>query len=125
MADKMMNVEEKNDVTDDERITMAEEEIITADAESFIAADEERYDLSEEDSNDLYEEESELTEEERIQLSEEKKFSEELQGLLTFAKGKKNVLEFNEINVYFQNVELNADRSEKIFEFLEANNSTF
>ncbi len=177
MADKMMNVEEKNDSTDDEKImkdydedftAARDEKIASADGKTDELSDEseeedELSDESEEEDefsdeseetdelSDESEEEDELSDEfegdefsdefeETDELSDEsggnshgsaeangeptedEKFSEELQGLLVFAKGKKNVLEFNEINVYFQNIELNADRSEKIFEFLEANN---
>ena len=50
------------------------------------------------------------------------KFSEKLQELLALAKKKKNVLEYQEINDFFRELELNAEQFEKILDFLEANN---
>lgn len=47
------------------------------------------------------------------------KFSEKLKELLLFAKKKKNVLEFQEINDFFAEMELNPDKIEKIYVFLE------
>ena len=47
---------------------------------------------------------------------------EKLQGLLAVAKKKKNMLEYQEINDYFRELELNAEQFEKILDFLEANN---
>ena len=48
------------------------------------------------------------------------KFSEKLVGLLELAKKKKNVLEYQEINDFFQDMELDAEQMDKIFDFLEA-----
>ncbi|MEG0962846.1 MAG: RNA polymerase sigma factor RpoD [Lachnospiraceae bacterium] len=50
------------------------------------------------------------------------KFSEKLQELLALAKKKKNVLEYQEINDFFRELELNAEQFEKILDFLENNN---
>ena len=50
------------------------------------------------------------------------KFSERLQELLAIAKKKKNVLEYQEINDFFRDLELDADQFDKILDFLEANN---
>ena len=50
------------------------------------------------------------------------KFSERLQELLAIAKKKKNVLEYQEINDFFRDMELDADQFDKILDFLEANN---
>ena len=50
------------------------------------------------------------------------KFIEKLQELLVIAKKKKNVLEYQEINDFFRDMELNAEQFEKILDFLEANN---
>ncbi len=57
-------------------------------------------------------------------MEEEKnvKFNEKLQELLAVAKKKKNVLEYQEINDFFHDMELDAEQFEKILEFLEANN---
>ncbi|MDD3218334.1 MAG: RNA polymerase sigma factor RpoD [Lachnospiraceae bacterium] len=49
------------------------------------------------------------------------KFSEKLSGLLEVAKKKKNVLEYQEINDYFKDVQLSPDDMEKVFDYLEAN----
>ena len=48
------------------------------------------------------------------------KFSERLKELLEFAKKKKNVLEFQEISDFFSDLELNAEKVEKIYLFLES-----
>ena len=50
------------------------------------------------------------------------KFSEKLKDLLALAKKKKNVLEYQEITDMFSDMDLDADKMDKIFEFLEANN---
>ncbi len=50
------------------------------------------------------------------------KFSEKLKELLAIAKKKKNVLEYQEINDVFGDMELDADKMDKVLEFLEANN---
>lgn len=50
------------------------------------------------------------------------KFIEKLQELLSMAKKKKNVLEYQEINDFFRDMELDAEQFEKILEFLESNN---
>ena len=52
----------------------------------------------------------------------EARFMEKLQGLLATAKKKKNMLEYQEINDYFNDMELNAEQFEKILDFLEGNN---
>ncbi|WMJ89829.1 RNA polymerase sigma factor RpoD [Anaerocolumna sp. MB42-C2] len=50
------------------------------------------------------------------------KFSEKLKELLVFAKKKKNVLEFQEINDFFVDFDMDPTMVERIYEFLEANN---
>ncbi|WFR56343.1 RNA polymerase sigma factor RpoD [Anaerocolumna sp. AGMB13025] len=50
------------------------------------------------------------------------KFSEKLKELLVFAKKKKNVLEFQEINDFFVDFDMDPVMVERIYEFLEANN---
>lgn len=50
------------------------------------------------------------------------KFSEKLKDLLVFAKKKKNVLEFQEINDFFVDFDMDPAMVERIYEFLEANN---
>ena len=60
--------------------------------------------------------------EEAASAEKEAKFMEKLQGLLAVAKKKKNMLEYQEINDYFRELELNAEQFEKILDFLEANN---
>ena len=50
------------------------------------------------------------------------KFIEKLQELLAIAKKKKNVLEYQEINDFFHDMELDAEQFEKILDFLESNN---
>lgn len=49
------------------------------------------------------------------------KFMEKMKSLLAFAKKKKNVLEYQEINDFLSDIELNPGQIEKIYEFLEAN----
>ncbi len=62
------------------------------------------------------------TAEKAASAEKEAKFMEKLQGLLAVAKKKKNMLEYQEINDYFRELELNAEQFEKILDFLEANN---
>lgn len=50
------------------------------------------------------------------------KFLSKLQELLVIAKKKRNILEYQEINNYFQDMNLNAEQFEKILDFLETNN---
>ncbi|MCI9137441.1 MAG: RNA polymerase sigma factor RpoD [Lachnospiraceae bacterium] len=50
------------------------------------------------------------------------KFIEKLQELLSIAKKKKNVLEYQEISDFFHDMELDAEQFEKILDFLETNN---
>ncbi len=50
------------------------------------------------------------------------KFNEKLQELLSLAKKRKNMLEYQEISDFFKDMELNAEQFEKILDFLETNN---
>ncbi len=50
------------------------------------------------------------------------KLNAKLKELVEMAKKKKNILEYQEINVFFQNMELNAEEFEKILDCLESNN---
>ncbi|MDD5935264.1 MAG: RNA polymerase sigma factor RpoD [Clostridiales bacterium] len=50
------------------------------------------------------------------------KFHEKLKELLEYAKKKKNVLEYEEINDFFSDLDIDSDHIEKIYEFLELNN---
>ena len=49
------------------------------------------------------------------------KFLDKLKELVPYAKQKKGVLEFQEINDFFGDIELNEEQVEKIYEYLEAN----
>ncbi len=50
------------------------------------------------------------------------KLSEKLKELLAYARKKKNVLEYQEINDFFIDFEMDSNLIEKIYEYLEANN---
>ena len=50
------------------------------------------------------------------------KFQEKLKELLSLAKKKKNMLEYQEISDFFADMQLDPDKFEKILDFLEANN---
>lgn len=50
------------------------------------------------------------------------KFTERLKDLLAFAEKKKNVLEYQEVNDFFADIELDPQRIEKIYEYLEKHN---
>lgn len=50
------------------------------------------------------------------------KFTERLKELLAFAEKKKNVLEFQEVNDFFADMELDPNRIEKIYDYLEKHN---
>ena len=52
----------------------------------------------------------------------EEKCQAKLKELLALAKKKKNVLEYQEISDFFQDMELNAEQFEKILDFLETSN---
>ena len=62
------------------------------------------------------EENKTMTPEERNALFEKK-----LKELLTLAKSKKNVLEYQEISDHFKELQLNAEQFEKILDYLEKN----
>ncbi len=49
------------------------------------------------------------------------KFHEKLKELLQYAKSKKNVLEYEEINDFFAELELGSEQMEKIYDYLEKN----
>ena len=53
------------------------------------------------------------------------KFSEKLKELLAFARKKKNVLEFQEINDFFVGFDIDPTMIDRIYEYLEANNVDF
>ena len=63
----------------------------------------------------------ELSEEEQARIIQEK-FMEKCRGILAIARKKKNVLDYKEIMNYFQDTDFEADKMEKVFEFLEACN---
>lgn len=50
------------------------------------------------------------------------KFTERLKELLAYAEKKKNVLEFQEVNDFFADIELDPGKIEKIFDFLDKHN---
>ena len=50
------------------------------------------------------------------------KFEEKLKDLLALGKKKKSILEIQEINDFFSDMELNSEQMEKVFDYLEANN---
>lgn len=54
--------------------------------------------------------------------SAQEKFQIKLRELLTLAKKKKNMLEYQEISDFFSDMQLDAEQFEKILDFLEANN---
>ena len=49
------------------------------------------------------------------------KFFEKMKELLAYAKKKKNVLDYQEVNDFLADTELNAGQIEKVYEFLESN----
>ena len=49
------------------------------------------------------------------------KFQEKLKNLVALAKKKKNILEIQEINDVFRDMELEPTQMDKVFEYLEAN----
>jgi RNA polymerase primary sigma factor len=53
------------------------------------------------------------------------KFSEKLKELLAYARKKNNVLEFQEINDFFVDFDMDPTMIDRIYEFLEANNVDF
>ncbi len=65
--------------------------------------------------------EAELRSEEQRRIVMEH-FQEKLRELLNLARKKKNMLEYQEINDFFSDMQLDAEQFEKILDFLEANN---
>nr|WP_330372598.1 RNA polymerase sigma factor RpoD [Lachnospira multipara] len=67
---------------------------------------------------------SETQEESKKMTKEEQqaKFVERLEEIVAIAKRKKNVLDYQEIMNHFQDVELEAEGMEKVFEYLEKKN---
>ena len=63
----------------------------------------------------------ELSEEKQARIIQEK-FMEKCRGILAIARKKKNVLDYKEIMDYFQDTDFEADKMEKVFEFLEGCN---
>ena len=49
------------------------------------------------------------------------KFQEKLRELVSLGKKKKGILEIQEINDFFSDMELDAEQMEKVYEYLEAN----
>ena len=66
-------------------------------------------------------ESQELTEEAKAELIAAK-FDEKCKSLLQIAKKKKNVLDYEEIMKAFADTDFEADKMEKVFEFLDINN---
>ncbi len=60
--------------------------------------------------------------EENQEMTLAEKFDEKCKNLLAIAKKKKNVLDYQEIINSFNDSEFDADKVEKVFDFLEANN---
>ncbi len=50
------------------------------------------------------------------------KFLERLNELVALGKKKKSILDVQEINDFFTDMELNPEQMEKVFDYLEANN---
>ena len=50
------------------------------------------------------------------------KFLERLRDLVALGKKKKSILEIQEINDFFRDMELNAEQMDKVFEYLDSNN---
>ena len=49
------------------------------------------------------------------------KFGEKLKQLVAHGKKNKSILELQEINDFFSDMELDAEQMEKVYEYLEAN----
>ena len=52
----------------------------------------------------------------------QQKFLERMNELVALGKKKKSILDVQEINDFFSDMELNTDQMEKVFDYLEANN---
>ena len=50
------------------------------------------------------------------------KFEEKLKELVVLGKKKKSILELQEINDFFSDIELDLEHMEKVYEYLEAQN---
>ena len=56
-----------------------------------------------------------------MEQSAQQKFQEKLRELLSMAKKKKNVLEYQEVNDFFEGMELNEDQINHIYDYLDNN----
>lgn len=63
-----------------------------------------------------------VSEEEKAADFPMEKFQEKLAGLLSLAKKKKNMLEYQEISDYFVDMPLDAEQLDRVLDYLESNN---
>ena len=66
--------------------------------------------------------EGENTKETLNEDAAKEKFQQKLKDLLVLAKKKKNMLEYQEINDFFSDMQLDAEQLEKVLDFLEVSN---
>ncbi len=78
----------------------------------------------EEEIEDEIEDEDEMEDEMDSGLENENmsKFDEKLKELVALGKKKKSILEYQEINDFFSDMELDSEQMEQVFDYLEANN---
>lgn len=62
-----------------------------------------------------------MTELSHTQTHTQSEFADRMKEIIIFAKKKKNVLEYQEINDFFTDYELDAEKIEKVYAFLEEN----
>lgn len=62
-----------------------------------------------------------MTEVSHTQTHTQSEFADKMKEIIIFAKKKKNVLEYQEINDFFADYELDAEKIEKVYAFLEEN----
>ena len=113
MAKKMVETLEENvKETNEEKTTEKKTPAKKAAAKKTTKKDEIKEEVKEETEN------SDADDAE----AQEAKFWEKIEGILAIAKKKKNVLDYQEIMTYFQDTDFEADKMEKVFEFLEGCN---
>ena len=66
--------------------------------------------------------ESKVETKETANDTKKEEFQKKLNELLVLAKDRKNVLEYQEINDFFKDMQLGADQFETILDYLEKNN---
>ncbi len=109
-------VEQEEEKPKKTRKKVSKKEIAEAEGAEDIVIDVDNFIMDDDKSK-----EDEMSEAEKAQEMIAK-FEEKMKALIQLAKKKKNVLDYQEIMTFFQDTDFEADKMEKVFEYLETNN---